>query len=568
MHSPLQQPLEQDPASQLVETRDLVGECLRQQQDLTAVGRFSQWHDEQTGPLLEEHYRSLIPLERPSADEQYAFEVDLDLCSGCKACVTACHSLNGLETEETWRDVGLLIGEGADEAPACSAGDTLIPAQTTVTTACHHCEKPACLEGCPVLAYDKDPDTGIVRHLDDQCIGCQYCILKCPYDVPKYSRSLGIVRKCDMCFSRLSAGEAPACVQACPNEAIRIIKRDRSEILSHTTEGSALVPGAFDSSYTRPATRFLSKEPLRSDLRPADIRNLTPQSSHLPLVSMLILTQAGIGLFWIVTALRILSPEALSPFIQTSALSLGLLLTSAGLVSSVFHLGHPLKAWKFFLGLKTSWLSREIAAFSLFASAAFPATGLQYLGILPTGALTAVSALGALSLFCSIMIYVDTHRPFWSLRLTASKFFLSTLILGLGGLTAVTGISSLVFSPEYSVASVIPFLLLSTAAITVLKLCGEGGFLLFQISRPDWTPNKRSSFVMLKTLKRLTLTRFTLSSIGVLTPLLLLATGAEPSLLGLASAFIFPFLFVGEWAERILFFKAVTAPKMPGELST
>ena len=74
------------------------------------------------------------------------------------------------------------------------------PYQQTVTTACHHCVEPACLEGCPVLAYEKDAETGIVRHLDDQCIGCQYCVLKCPYDVPKYSAKRGIVRKCDMCY--------------------------------------------------------------------------------------------------------------------------------------------------------------------------------------------------------------------------------------------------------------------------------------------------------------------------------------------------------------------------------
>src|SRR5260370_478724 len=78
------------------------------------------------------------------------------------------------------------------------------------------------LNGCPVLAYDKDPLTGLVRHLDVQCIGCQYCIFMCPYEVPKYSERRGIVRKCDMCHQRLAHGEAPACVQACPSEAIRI----------------------------------------------------------------------------------------------------------------------------------------------------------------------------------------------------------------------------------------------------------------------------------------------------------------------------------------------------------
>ena len=75
---------------------------------------------------------------------------------------------------------------------------------------------------CPVNAYEKDPITGIVKHLDDQCFGCQYCTLACPYDVPKYHPGKGIVRKCDMCSSRLAVGEAPACVQACPHEAIAI----------------------------------------------------------------------------------------------------------------------------------------------------------------------------------------------------------------------------------------------------------------------------------------------------------------------------------------------------------
>src|SRR5205085_3191577 len=144
------------------------------------------------------------PLAAPGPGEQYAFEVDLDACTGCKSCVVACHALNGLDEDESWRSVGLL--QGARTAAF----------QQTVTTACHHCVDPACLTGCPVDAYEKDVQTGIVRHLDDQCIGCQYCVLKCPYDVPKYNARLGIVRKCDLCSSRLSAHEAPACAQACP----------------------------------------------------------------------------------------------------------------------------------------------------------------------------------------------------------------------------------------------------------------------------------------------------------------------------------------------------------------
>src|SRR5579863_897739 len=190
-----------------VEPRTLVDVLLAEQGSMTAVDRFTRTQAREETPESAGFYRDLIPLDAPAPGEQYAFEVDLDRCSGCKACVTACHSLNGLDDGESWREVGLLY-----------SGDWRAPFQANITTACHHCVDPGCLSGCPVLAYDKDPVTGIVRHLDDQCIGCHYCVMKCPYDVPKYSVKRGIVRKCDMCSSRLSQGEAPACVQACPSQ--------------------------------------------------------------------------------------------------------------------------------------------------------------------------------------------------------------------------------------------------------------------------------------------------------------------------------------------------------------
>ena len=121
-----------------------------------------------------------MPAQPPGPGQQLAFEVDLDRCSGCKACVAACHNLNGLDEGESWRDVGLVIG-----------GMPELPVLQHVTSACHHCLDPACLNACPVDAYEKDPHTGIVRHLDDQCIGCQYCTLACPYDAPKYQRGQG-----------------------------------------------------------------------------------------------------------------------------------------------------------------------------------------------------------------------------------------------------------------------------------------------------------------------------------------------------------------------------------------
>jgi Fe-S-cluster-containing dehydrogenase component len=271
----------------------LIDELLREQRSLTAVERFAQWHTQHDLPASTPRYRTLLPLAAPAPGEQYAFEVDLDKCSGCKACVTACHSLNGLEEGETWRSVGLLAGSTTVELRAPDSG-LRSPAsgiQQHVTTACHHCVDPGCLNGCPVLAYDKDPITGIVRHLDDQCIGCQYCAMKCPYDVPKYSKRLGIVRKCDLCSQRLADGEAPACVQACPNEAIRITLVARQDFLSDCD----FPPGSPRVSITRPTTRFRSARGALTGLQPANAHELRLAHAHWPLSVMLVLTQLAGG---------------------------------------------------------------------------------------------------------------------------------------------------------------------------------------------------------------------------------------------------------------------------------
>ena len=142
-----------------------------------------------------------------------------------------------------------------------------------------------------MLAYEKDRETGIVRHLDDQCIGCKYCEMKCPYGVPKYSVRLGIVRKCDMCYNRLMADEAPACVQACPSEAISIRIVGTDEVPS----SGSIVPGAFESSYTRPTTRFVGWTE-EEGLAPAGAGEPRLAHAHLPLVLMLVLTQAAVGI--------------------------------------------------------------------------------------------------------------------------------------------------------------------------------------------------------------------------------------------------------------------------------
>ena len=147
----------------------------------------------------------------PGPGEQYRFHFDMTKCIGCKCCVVACNEQNGNPADILWRRVGEIEGG--------IYPDTL---RHYLSMGCNHCLEPTCMTGCPVDAYSKDGPTGIVRHSADICIGCQYCTWNCSYGVPQYNPERGVVGKCDMCYGRLTQGQNPACVSACPEDAIRI----------------------------------------------------------------------------------------------------------------------------------------------------------------------------------------------------------------------------------------------------------------------------------------------------------------------------------------------------------
>ncbi len=555
----------------------LLESLLREQQEPSAVERFAQRRQDPGPSDLATVYRELMPVSPPGPGEQYAFEVDLDACSGCKACVTACHNLNGLQEGEVWRDVGLLSG-GASDAPVLQH----------VTTACHHCLQPACLEGCPVKAYDKDPQTGVVRHLDDQCIGCQYCVLKCPYDVPKYSKSLGIVRKCDMCQQRLAVGEPPACVQGCPNQAIKIRVVSRQSIVQES-EANLFLPGAPEPGYTLPSTVYKTNRPLPRNLLPADYYSARPQHAHLPLVLMLVLTQMSVGAFvaeqtlpfvsTLAAAAQPLGAQSNGRFIHlAAALLLGLL----GLSASVFHLGRPWKAYRALCGLGASWLSREILAFGLFAalaSAYVGAAAARRYGVdLPAswertfGMAAAVVGLAGVT--CSVMIYADTRRLFWKGSITGVKFFLTAGVLGIP-VTLLISLAAAAMSDSLSVEQVMRGygvrLCQILMALTAFKLLFEG-LIFTHLRRPQLTPLKRTALLLMGELSMTTLKRFFVGAVGgLLLPLVLASENAlapqhgfHPLFVGFVTLLTLALLLAGELLERYLFFTAVVAPKMPG----
>jgi formate dehydrogenase iron-sulfur subunit len=536
-----------------------VAALLDAQQTLTAVERFSQRHDEQATPVHAKYYRDLIPLTNPKPGEQYAFEVDLDRCTGCKACVTACHSQNGLDEDEVWRTVGLLHGGRADA-----------PAQQTVTTSCHHCVEPACMLGCPTQAYEKDPVTGIVKHLDDQCFGCQYCTLMCPYDAPKYNKSRGIVRKCDMCSSRLSHGEAPACVEACPNGAIAIRIVDRPSIIE-ASEARHFLPGAPTPEDTLPSTRYKTQKPLPSNMLPADFYTTRPEHSHPPLVVMLTLTQLSVGAFTLGLVAERLAQGPLGSPLAEALFACTLAFLALG--ASVFHLGRPLLAWRAVLGLRTSWLSREALAFGLFAKLgvlyaasiaapllpAFP--GKELLVGLASPLHRGAALVGLAGVFCSVMVYVATKREQWSAAHTGLKFFGSTVLLG-GASVVVVSVFTLPAGAFPGTASIM-WLVFGAA---VIKLCFEGQE-LSNARNLRQSALKRMAIVMLGELRQTTALRFALLLAGgLLLPLLIATSHFDAAALRPAALATWLLLVAGELTERYLFFRAAPASRMPGGL--
>ncbi len=550
----------------------LIDRLLDEQQELTAVERFSRTHQDADASMRTKQYSALLPATPPGEGQQYAFEVDLDLCTGCKACVTACHSLNGLDEGETWRDVGLLHG-GSEELPILQH----------VTTACHHCLQPACLTACPVDAYEKDPVTGIVKHLDDQCFGCQYCTLACPYDVPKYHKQKGIVRKCDLCSGRLAIGEAPACAQACPNEAIAIKLVDVDQVIADC-ETNQFLPGAPDPQLTLPTTTYKSSRVFPRNMLPADYYSVRPEHAHGPLVIMLVLTQLSVGAYCVeLVSEQFLAQKLISairPVHSLSALLFGLLALGA----SVFHLGRPQFAWRSVIGLRHSWLSREILAFGVFAMLAVLYAWANWFG----GEINSsrpvwqnlpgwgVGVAGLAGLTCSVMIYVSTRRQYWSGMRTTFRFFATALLLGL----AATWLTLLLVSlgSEADVAWIVvrqhgPVLCRALIVVSAAKLLFEA--CLFRHLRSlQHTPLRRSAALLAGTLSSPTIARFSLGFLGgVCMPGLLLLnhtvdseTAASQGILAVSVAMLFVACLAGELLERYLFFASCAAPRMPGGL--
>jgi formate dehydrogenase beta subunit len=153
--------------------------------------------------------------------------VDIDLCIGCKACEVACKEWNDLQVEET-HNFG---GYQSHEDLTASTWDLMRFNEVDLDNdgiawlirkdSCLHCEEPGCLLACPAPGAIVQYENGIVDFDQDKCIGCQYCVSGCPFDIPRFDSETEKVYKCTMCVDRIGNGMEPACVKSCPTGSIR-----------------------------------------------------------------------------------------------------------------------------------------------------------------------------------------------------------------------------------------------------------------------------------------------------------------------------------------------------------
>lgn len=187
---------------------------------------------------------------------QRGWKIALDKCLGCTACMISCKSENNTAPVESQRPSS---GGGLTSPSAVNYRDVIwreVGAYPKVkrefiSIACNHCEKPACMEACPVAAITKRGSDGVVLLDSEACIGCKYCAWACPYGAPQFNSGTGKMEKCTFCVHRIDAGLEPACVTTCVGKALYM-----EESFEVATSGENAPEGFADPSLTRPSTRF------------------------------------------------------------------------------------------------------------------------------------------------------------------------------------------------------------------------------------------------------------------------------------------------------------------------
>jgi Fe-S-cluster-containing dehydrogenase component len=188
-----------------------------------------------TGGLLAASALSPVPVlaREPKArlPEAMGILYDATVCIGCKACMSACKEYNHLPPdhstpESIWDNPLDLSAKTYNIVKLYKNGTGLVKDQeingySFIRRFCMHCVDPACVSACPVSAMTKDPHTGAVVYNKDACIGCRYCQVACPFNIPKFQwdQAFPQIKKCQLCSHRMAHGGYAACCEFCPNGA-------------------------------------------------------------------------------------------------------------------------------------------------------------------------------------------------------------------------------------------------------------------------------------------------------------------------------------------------------------
>ena len=182
-----------------------------------------------------------MPKELPP--EAVGILYDATLCIGCKSCMVNCKTYNSAPggalylpgrsvsydikpSEPYWDSAVDLSSKTVNVIKVNKSGtamnkDSEDNGYSFIKQHCLHCITPACVSVCPVAALRKNPVTGVVYYVESRCIGCRYCMIACPFNIPRYEyeRATPQVRKCQLCQHRYDEGKYSACCEFCPTGA-------------------------------------------------------------------------------------------------------------------------------------------------------------------------------------------------------------------------------------------------------------------------------------------------------------------------------------------------------------
>jgi Fe-S-cluster-containing dehydrogenase component/DMSO reductase anchor subunit len=325
-------------------------------------------------------------------------------CVNCNSCTAACILENAWTIHP--RDIYTYNADAEVVLPVIN-----------LSLACNHCESAVCMSGCPASAFSRETNTGAIIIDEKKCIGCRYCQWNCPYDAPKYDHKKNTITKCNLCYSGMIEGREPACSNACPTGALKF-----GELSGRTQDGYSWFP----EKGLNPAIEFsgqINNTPL----------NVIPssggsgeKSNQYQIQSKKRKTISGevsliIFSFLATISVSVLVSSLLKGVFPDKWIFISLLVCT-GLVS-FFHLGKMFRSWRALANLKSSPLSREIAALIFYSVVSALAVFLNLPALL---IVSSVSGLILLLLIDSVYIFSDKTS---SVVLHTGQTFISALLI-------------------------------------------------------------------------------------------------------------------------------------------